>query len=222
MLSLHVDNRYEMAQVTDLLITLKKFMISGKLKEKKVAIAAYTNLQAYASTLPGSYQSTPLKSDDSTESEKTNDESTISLPSINSSKARSLMFSEKSTHAYTIFIAGLKDNSSKKDVENILLGIKGVISIFCDLIEQKAVIRATIPSETIISALKQNGKNASLKRRDVISDDSGYLEEDSSDTSSKKSWFGFGSVTKYGSNNDKSKSNQSSWMSRIGKALYII
>lgn len=215
-----MDNRYEMAQETDLLITLKKFMISGKLKEKKVAIAAYTNLQAYASTLPGTFQSIQTETTPS-ESEKTN-ESNTPLSNVNSSKARSLMFSEKSTHAYTIFVAGLTDNSSKKELENILLGIKGIISIFCDLVEQKVVVRATIPSENILAVLKQNGKNSSLKKRDVISDDTGYLEEESSDMCSKKSWFGFGSVTKYGTNEDKSKSNQGGWMSRIGKALYII
>lgn len=213
-----------MAQENDLLRTLKKFMMTGKLKEKKVAIAAYTNLQAYASTLPyGNPQDTTQSQiNDNTVSNTTktttsNDSSSLGKPL----QASSLMFSEKSSHAYTIFVSGLVNESTKKEVEAVLLKIKGVISIYCDLLEQKVVVRATIPSDEVIKTLKDNGKTASLKKKDIITDDSGYLDEQEEGTQSK-SWFGFGGMTKYGDDKKKKDEDGGGWMSRIGKALYIL
>lgn len=213
-----------MAQENNLLRTLKKFMMTGKLKEKKVAIAAYTNLQAYASSLPyGTTQepTQPQPNDSEKNTTKTNnssDSSSLGKPL----QASSLMFSEKSSHAYTIFVSGLVNESAKKEVEGILLKIKGVISIYCDLLEQKVVVRATIPSDQVIKALQDNGKKASTKKKDIITDDSGYLDEQDEGTQSKSSWFGFGGMTKYGNDKKKKDEDGGGWMSRIGKALYIL
>jgi len=212
-----------MAQENDLLRTLKKFMMTGKLKEKKVAIAAYTNLQAYANSLPYGTQQDSNQSQSNSESSSTKiDNTKESSTSGKPLQTSTLMFSEKSSHAYTIFISGLLNDSAKKEIEGILLKTKGVISIYCDLLEQKCVVRATIPSDQVIKTLSDNGKKASLKKKDIITDDSGYLDEQGEGSESKSSWFGFGGMTKYGDDKKKKDEEGGGWMKSIGKALYIL
>jgi len=142
-----------------------------------------------------------------------------------------------------VFVSGLSSDQSKRDIEQALLKIKGVISIYCDIVEYKAVIRATIPVQDIIDRLHIDGRTASLRKKDIIpddaaaaaaSEDSGYLEEvDSSAQGSNAngSWFGFSSLVTFGSENPEDrkarldrerKQHNSSWFGKIGKALYIM
>lgn len=174
----------------------------GKLKEKKVAIAAYTNLQAYATNVP-----------------ETQPEPEIPVKNENSAPSS---VTEKVIYAHSIFVAGLNCEAAKKEIEGILICTKGIISIYCDLVEQKIVVRTTHTADVIISMLSENGKKASLKKKDIISEDSGYLEEEEEDSTSgsKSSWFGFG-INKFGEDKKK-KQEEGGWMSKLGKALYII
>lgn len=202
-----MDNRSQMAHEPDLLKTIKRFMMHGKLKEKKVAIAAYTNLQAYASNLPESQTEPDAKTD---------------APSTTDAEQKPAPVVEKSTYAHTIFVADLTNEAAKKEVETALVRVKGVISIYCDLFEQKIVVRTTLAAEEVVSILGEHGKKASLRKKDIVSDDGGYLQEEEEDSASasKSSWFGFG-INKFGEEKKK-KQEEGGWMSKIGKALYII
>lgn len=241
-LSLNVDNRPIMAQETALLKALKQFMITGTLKQKKVAIAAYTNLQAYANSLPASSSSEPVEKENNSNAEESS--STGGKPAAASGAPKATSASEGTTiNTYTVFVAGLTTDVAKREIEQALLKIKGVISIYCDTVEYKAVIRATIPAKDIIDKLAAEGKTASLRKKDVISEDaasaaaedSGYLDEvDSSATAQQKnegSWFGFGSLVTFGSETPEDrkarlerekKQQQGGWFGKIGKALYIM
>jgi len=241
-LSLNVDNRPIMAQETQLLKALKQFMMTGTLKQKKVAIAAYTNLQAYANSLP-------TGAPEATEKENTdNAEATSSAPSKPASttaaapRATTLLSEGTTINTYTVFVSGLNTDSAKRELEQALLKVRGVISIYCDTVEYKAVIRATIPVQDIIDRLHIDGKTASLRKKDVVSDDAaakgdddGYLDEVDSSAPANgaqgSSWFGFGSLVTFGSETPEDrkerlererKQNQGSWFGKIGKALYIM
>jgi hypothetical protein len=240
-LSLNVDNRPIMAQETALLKALKQFMITGTLKQKKVAIAAYTNLQAYANSLPTG-SSEPVEKENTSNLEES---SSTGKPAAASGAPKATSISEGNTiNTYTIFVAGLTSDTAKRETEQALLKIKGVISIYCDTVEYKAVIRATIPAKDIIDKLAADGKTASLRKKDVISedaanaaaDDSGYLDEVDPNSSQPQgqngsSWFGFGSLVTFGSETPEDrkarlerekKQQQGGWFGKIGKALYIM
>lgn len=203
LLTLHIENRQMMATEMTLMKLLKKFMMNGSLKEKKVAIASYTNLQNYTT--------------DEMVVNSTEEPGTVE-PKSRTNTVTGL--TEKAINTYTIYVAGLNDDSSKKELESLLLNVKGIISIFCDLYEQKTVIRATITNTEIVEILCDAGKKASLRRKDLVSEDSGYFEETADQLStSKTSWFGMSSLTRFGQE-DKKKSSEG-WVNRIGKALYI-
>lgn len=238
-LSLSVDNRPIMAQETALLKALKQFMMTGTLKQKKVAIAAYTNLQAYANALPTSVEATENQN-------TTNQDIGAAKPGqpLSGAPKPASMVNEGATiNTYTVFVAGLTSDQAKREIEQALLKIKGVISIYCDVVEFKAVIRATIPVQDIIDRLSIDGKKASLRKKDVITEEaanaaaeeSGYLDEvDNSANPSNgqgSSWFGFGSLVTFGSETPEDrkarlererKENNAGWFGKIGKALYIM
>jgi len=202
-LSLNVDNRPIMAQEAPLLKALKQFMMTGTLKQKKVAIAAYTNLQAYANVLPTSVG-------ESTEKENTsNQEEASSAPGKSAAaapKATAALNEGSTINTYTVFVSGLTSENAKREIEQALLKVKGVISIYCDVVEYKAVVRATIPVQDVIDRLALDGKTASLRKKDIIPEDAanatngddGYLDEVDPSSSAQQqgqgSWFGFGSL----------------------------
>lgn len=218
---------------------LKQFMMSGTLKQKKVAIAAYTNLQAWANALPTSVESTE-KENVGNQQEETS--SSATKTGANAAPRATTLLSEGATiNTYSVFVSGLNSDQSKREVEQALLKIKGVISIYCDIVEYKAVIRATIPVQDIIDRLHIDGKTASLRKKDIVPEDApgedgGYLDEaDTSATAAAtpgqgSSWFGFGSLVTFGSETpedrkarlERERKEQGSWFGKIGKALYIM
>lgn len=234
-LSLNVENRPIMAQETALLKSLKQFMMTGTLKQKKVAIAAYTNLQAYANSLPTSVE--PVEKENTTNQEESSSSSNKSAP-----RATSLLSEGTTINTYTVFVTGLSSEQAKHDIEQTLLKIKGVISIYCDPVEYKAVIRATIPVQEIIDRLGEDGKTASLRKKDIVPEDtassssSGYLEEvdpatqPSNSNQQGSSWFGFGGLVTFGSETpedrkarlERERKANNGWFGKIGKALYIM
>lgn len=229
-----------MAQEAPLLKALKQFMMTGTLKQKKVAIAAYTNLQAYANSLPTSIDSTDKENAGNQQEETSSSANKAAGANAAAPRATTLMNEGATIYTYTVFVSGLTSDQAKREVEQALLKIKGVISIYCDIVEYKAVIRATIPVQDIIDRLHIDGKTASLRKKDIIPEDaageeSGYLDE--SDTTSPtaapgqgSSWFGFGSLVTFGSETpedrkarlERERKEQGSWFGKIGKALYIM
>jgi len=236
-----------MAQEGVLLKALKQFMMTGTLKQKKVAIAAYTNLQAYANAASGSGDVVE-KENNSNQDASSSSAAGTPAKAGSANRAGSLLSEggNVTINTYTVFVTGLSSDQSKRDIEQALLKIKGVISIFCDIVEYKAVIRATIPVQDIIDRLHIDGKTASLRKKDIIPDDAaataaasgedaGYLEEvdaSSQPSNANGSWFGFGSLVTFGSENpedrkarlerERKQHNSSGWFGKIGKALYIM
>ena len=231
-----------MAQEAPLLKALKQFMMTGTLKQKKVAIAAYTNLQAYANSLPTSAEPLDKENSGNQEVSATEPASKSAGSAAPAAPRATTLLSEGTTiNTYTVFVTGLNSDQAKREIEQALLKVKGVISIYCDTVEYKAVIRATIPVQDIIDRLHIDGKTASLRKKDVVpedassADDAGYLDEVDSSTPSNNpqangSWFGFGSLVTFGSESpedrkarlERERKEQGSWFGKIGKALYIM
>lgn len=228
-----------MAQEAPLLKALKQFMMTGTLKQKKVAIAAYTNLQAYANSLPTSVE--PAEKENAANQESSS--SDASKPAAGAPRATTLLSEGTTINTYTVFVSGLNSDQTKREIEQALLKIKGVISIYCDIVEYKAVIRATVPVQDIIDRLHIDGKTASLRKKDIIpedaaatGDDGGYLDEVDSSAPANganpqgSSWFGFGTLVTFGSETpedrkarlERERKEQGSWFGKIGKALYIM
>lgn len=224
-----------MAQEAPLLKALKQFMMTGTLKQKKVAIAAYTNLQAYANSLPTSVE--PI------EKENAANQDSSSSDSKSAPRATTLLSEGTTINTYTVFVTGLNSDQAKRELEQALLKVKGVISIYCDIVEYKAVIRATIPVQDIIDRLHIDGKTASLRKKDIVpedaastADDGGYLDEVDANAPAPgtnpqgSGWFGFGSLVTFGSETpedrkarlERERKEQGSWFGKIGKALYIM
>lgn len=232
-----------MAQEAALLKALKQFMMTGTLKQKKVAIAAYTNLQAYANSLPTSVESTEKENASNQESTSSSSKTAGKSSTEAAPRATTLLSEGTTINTYTVFVSGLNSESAKREIEQALLRIKGVISIYCDTVEYKAVIRATIPVQDIIDRLHLDGKTASLRKKDIVTEETapgeegGYLDE--ADPSSGQqpaggaqgSWFGFGSLVTFGSETPEDrkarlerekKQQNNGWFGKIGKALYIM
>lgn len=221
---------------------LKQFMMTGTLKQKKVAIAAYTNLQAYANSLPTSIEPTEKENAANQESSSSDAASKTAGGAAAAPRATTLLSEGTTINTYTVFVTGLNSDQAKREIEQALLKIKGVISIYCDIVEYKAVIRATIPVQDIIDRLHIDGKTASLRKKDIIpedaagADDGGYLDEVDGTAAANgpngqgSGWFGFGSLVTFGSESpedrkarlERERKEQGSWFGKIGKALYIM
>jgi hypothetical protein len=256
-LSLETANRELMAREPGLLKMLRKLASNGKLKQKKLAIAAYTNLQAYTDKIAseednavsaGENQqqiSSPSSlSDGTTPRDCCAATNTCSRPTSKGGvncidTARPTL---ASAHTYTLFIAELKDEKTKKIISDCLLSIKGVISFIIDLIEQKVVVRSVISIEAIVQAIFANtGMRASTKDRskfhstDCLQEDNkenypDYLPEVKRNTgqqqnSNNRGWFGLGAIISLSDAKKEQKQKEAStlgWFSKLGKALNII
>jgi len=82
-LSLEINNREMLAKEPGLLKSVRKLMATGRLKQKKVGIAAYTNLQSYAAKIDDSSVNTPsqYQSDSSNKQERSTDQVLINKSS---------------------------------------------------------------------------------------------------------------------------------------------
>jgi len=135
-IALYRPNRITMAKEAGLAEGLRKSMISAKKEaSRKLAMTIYTNIQDY-------FPEEGLT--------VTNNKEEGSVFNAQVSSKLSI------AKTYHINIKGLSDQT-KSTLEHALLGVKGVISFFLDLVSQKVVIRSLTPVESLISAIKSAG-----------------------------------------------------------------
>ncbi|EFA82846.1 hypothetical protein PPL_04541 [Heterostelium album PN500] len=127
-----------------------------------------------------------------------------------------------------LFIKGMNNESSKKQVEDCLLRTKGVISFMIDLNTYQATIRCTITADEIKAVLRyQLGLSASLMidGREEVDNSPDYLPEDNPAFANqpKRSAWGWNSIVSFGISNDtnNNKQPQGNWgWGSISKALF--
>jgi len=67
---------------------------------------------------------------------------------------------QQTINNYTLYIKGLKEESHREQIEQILLNVSGVLSFWCDITQQKFEIRARIEEQIIIDAVDETGFKA--------------------------------------------------------------
>jgi len=178
LLSLHVPNQKSMANAEGLATSIKKLMARGRLKQKKVAMATWKNIQPF---LAENEQQTPQSLSD-----LTNQQAGTGLEAIlndaqprfkggiprkgnNSSSAKSDSSSSSSSFpasqasSFSLFVENMNNSVAQKKIESCLLHTPGVVSFLCDSMEEKVVIRATSSREQIIQTIyKSTQHRASL------------------------------------------------------------
>lgn len=239
-LSLHAGNRPQMASEPGLLKNVKKLMVTGSLKEKKVAIQAYTNLQAHAAKEPKPEQNaeatthTDVPAAENQAEAKSHAKPTTALAGHKhpmQAKTGLSMYGDsvrtRAANTFTLYIGGMNTESARSQIESILLKSKGVISFFFDLCEQKVVIRATMTADDVIERISSGGWKASTNKKDIGAstgeinkeNEPEYLDESAGGNNG--SWFGFGAITLFGQETpDKArleKQNQqgNGWLSKL-------
>lgn len=225
-----------MASEPGLLKNVKKLMVTGSLKEKKVAIQAYTNLQAHAAK----EKETPAPSSVAPEVDQENvapDNTRPAKSGVGHSKLQGKTGASygdsvrtRAANTFTIYVSGLSTEEARSQIESVLLKIKGVISFFFDLCEQKVVIRSTVATDDVIDRIAANGWKASTNKKDVASttgdmskdSEPSYLDE-SQGNGASGNWFGFGAITLFGAETaedrksrlDKQNAGQNGWLSKL-------
>jgi hypothetical protein len=226
-----------------LLKNVKKLMVTGSLKEKKVAIQAYTNLQSHAAK-----ESKPEPTTNACDaSAKHADQENIAPENTHKSKSHMggpnhKMQSKagvsvygdsvrtRAANTFTIYVSGLNSEDSRSQIEAVLLKIKGVISFFFDLCEHKVVIRSTVAADDVIERVSSAGWKASTNKKDVVGasgdmskeNEPAYLDESNASANSGN-WFGFGAITLFGAETaedrktrlDKQNASQNGWLSKL-------
>jgi copper chaperone CopZ len=244
-----------MAAEPGMLKAVKRLMVTGSIKEKKIAIAAYTNLQAHAA------KEKPAASEQGQEITYTEEQqqqqeqqqqpqptTTKSVTAASSSTPASTgtgrtlqaraglsMFGDsvrsKSAHTFTVYVSGLSTEETRDQVEKVLIKVKGVISFFFDLCEQKVVIRSMATVDDIITRITDNGFKASTSKKDIGAttpetnkeNEPAYLDESKPEGANGSSWFGgFGTMTLFGESAEDRKAKQaqasgagSGWFSKL-------
>jgi len=227
-LSLHLTNRPLMAAEPGMVKAVKRLMVTGSIKEKKIAIAAYTNLQAHATTAKASASnsSEPVTYTEENSQPEAQAEPTQAPPKSTNKQfssaaqprplqARPGLFGEsvrsKSAHTFTVYVSGMSTEETRDQVEKVLIKVKGVVSFFFDLGEQKVVVRSMTGVDDIIERIATNGFKASTTKKDVgqaieinKENEPAYLDESKQENAAGGSWFGgFGTMTLFGAEKEK-------------------
>lgn len=239
-LSLETTNREVMAQQPGLLKGVRKLMATGKLKQKKVAIAAYTNLQAYADKSEESYSapSTPNAVSVTPTPAAAAPQTPTSALGDRKIRPGGIFFSDSvrtsisQAQTCTVYVTGLKDEKAKKIIGDCLLTVKGVISFIIDTNEQKIVIRTVASPDVICQAVFSNtGMRASVGKEEEEEEEDdkenqrpNYLPEATQAGSSNgRGWFGLrGAIVTMNDAKKEQKQESGGWFSKIGKALSFI
>jgi len=155
-LSLSESNKTVISDHADLLDLLNGFMVNGKLQQKKIAIAIFTNLHQNDSPLNTQSSSTD-NTGNGEDKEKTRAQSPLQdMTNVFDHGRDNANEDNKNTKIHTMipvnysidFLEDLNDDSATK-LEQLLLKIKGVISFSIARSEKRILLRATAPRHVV-------------------------------------------------------------------------
>jgi len=150
LLSLCTGNQKKMALTNGLVPTIKKLMVRGRLKQKKVAMATFKNLQPF------------IEDESRTLGEITNTadlepEGLASILKPSQHPGRGLVARRNtpypSASSFSLFVENMNNDGTQKAIESCLLQTPGVISFLCDTSEERVIVRTTSSREELIASI---------------------------------------------------------------------
>jgi len=189
LLSLHAPNQKTMATTEGLANSVKKLMTRGRLKQKKVAMATFKNIQPFVAT-----EDSPSSPSRAGLSEITNLESSVtgfdSMFKPHQPRGKAFVTrgstcetSKKGTVAesatsFSLFVENLNTPDAQRKIESCLLQTPGVVSFFCDAAEEKVVIRTTASRDQLIESIFNSTNHRASLIKGQYSDfrPGGYLD----------------------------------------------
>ncbi|MDP2435314.1 MAG: hypothetical protein Q8P67_06190 [archaeon] len=126
--------------------------------------------------------------------------------------------------SYTIIISDSLDEDDRQILEDAVLQLKGVVSMFLNIYSRKCVVRTTSRPEPILAAICACGVSARLQTTSAVPID----KENSAATAAPgdKSWFGWGAqpnaqaIVKQGDVGGDPNGQGAGWFGRIAKSLW--
>eukprot|EP01128_Nolandella_sp_AFSM9_P010916 TRINITY_DN7633_c0_g1_i1.p1 TRINITY_DN7633_c0_g1~~TRINITY_DN7633_c0_g1_i1.p1 ORF type:complete len:310 (-),score=113.43 TRINITY_DN7633_c0_g1_i1:196-1053(-) len=189
-LTLEPSLRSRIVAESSIVPSVKKMMARGRLKQRKVALATYKNLQGAVSSAREDIAS-PLgevnmnKSVSSIFGKSKGDvvpekKSVFGTPAARSSVLGTQSFTQtKTPTTITMFVEGMGTAQKRSQVEACLLKKEGIISFYSDIGEEKVVIRTTCQFNEIQSHVWNETKMRGTASKGDYGDFSqpGYLDE---------------------------------------------
>ena len=128
------------------------------------------------------------------------------------------------TNSYTIIISDSLDEDDRQILEDAVLQLKGVVSMFLDIYSRRCVVRTTSRPEPILAAICACGVSARLMTASAVTEKENGAEP--SAPSDQKGWFGWGApapnaqaIVKQGDSMDANNQG-SGWFGRFAKSLW--
>jgi hypothetical protein len=222
-----------------LMTAIQQKLLSSNFETKRYALATYGTLQKYVSQSAAAAPTTEATTTD----ERPIADLTFEREALlveEQAEAAEAGSDKTESNTYTIVIGESLDEDDRQILEDAVLQLKGVISLFLDIYSRRCVVRSHTRAEPILAAICACGVSARLlstttgttttatesgEKDGAASSVSGDAQssDPASDAASGKSWFGWGTPTSQAvvkSGDENASQPTSSWIGRIARSLW--
>ena len=206
------EDRPTLANHPGLMPAIQQKLLSPNLETKRYALSIYGTLQQhFISGAPAATSGTA---------------SAAAAASSELKEASSTPRESVETMSYTIIINDSLDEDDRQILEDAVLQLKGVVSMFLDIYSRKCVVRTSSRPEPILAAICACGVSARLTTTASIA-----VDKENSATPApageQKAWFGWGAgtpnagaIVKQGETPLDPNGQGSGWFGRIARSLW--
>jgi hypothetical protein len=199
------EDRPTLANHPGLMQAIQQKLLSPNFETKKYALSIYGTLQPHVvQPAPGALPAATVKAETSQPKEAKDQTESLS---------------------YTFIINDSLDEDDRQILEDAVLQLKGVISLFIDIYSRKCIVRTHSRPEPILAAICACGVSARLHTAcGAVDKENGPAAASASSSDQKASWFGWGqpnsqAIVKQGEAGD-APPGQSGWFGRIARSLW--
>lgn len=214
LISKNEEARPILANYPGMMTAIQKKLLSSNLETKRFALSMYGTLQRHIVQGAASTASTATASEESTDT-----------PASAASTTSTCTSKTGEPSSYTISISDSLDEDDRQILEDAILQLKGVISLFIDIYSRRCVVRTHTKPEPIIAAICACGVSARLLSPDAAASATSAEKENSTSSASDagKSWFGWGAQASQAvvrSGETQSEEQQNGWFGRIARSIW--
>lgn len=237
------EARPVLANHPGLMTAIQQKLLSSNFETKRYALATYGTLQKYVSQSPTTTATETTEGETVPTEERPLADLTFEREALlveEQTEASEAAAADKSeSNTYTIVIGDSLDEDDRQILEDAVLQLKGVISLFLDIYSRRCVVRSHTRAEPILAAICACGVSARLLstttgttapaevgEKDTsasASSSSQAASDGTADASSGKSWFGWGTPTSQAvvkSGDENNSQPTASWIGRIARSLW--